>query len=484
MPDQAAGGWAALNDVEIVNSQRTTDYIKNFGLPVSISQGCWCTSIKDLLDCPPASGTTETEGYEYPSTDPAPWYSDGIPESGDFLGFLPIEFEGLGSTYTREVTPTINGGGVLGRLRAEPRTLTWRGLLFGRTCCAAEYGLRWLTSRLAAASGCAGCTGAQLDMLYCCVDVDVNESECAAGDAPPINPQMFSDAFRSFYKVGLVEGPRKLSDRVLGCTGCTQKRVSSEGRCAGCTGVDGIPCPGGACMIEVEFSLVAGNPYMFRDPVTVCEKKFIDAPCTDCDDPNLDQWKYVAPGEKCRNPLDCGQFANSSCLIDPDNPDCNPDDLPVIPEFTDPCGGCDPIDERVVCCNIDDSVYGEFFDGVLSVEIYSGDQVLRNVSINVFENPQERDCDDPVAIDRCHKCDSLKVRYVPKFSTLRIDGVNRRVELECPGSNIQPAEALTTSPFSFPVLNCNPYIITATTDCAFPVSEDATIRFIITPREN
>src|SRR5690242_19563402 len=140
MPDSKAGSFATLNGYEVVNTQRTIDYIRNFGLPISIDEDCWCPQIQTLAGCEPATG------YKFPSTDTAPWYDPAIPESGDFLGLLVTEFDGLGSTFTRQTFDTLNGGAVLGRLRPQARTLTWRGFLFGRTCCAAEYGLRWLTA--------------------------------------------------------------------------------------------------------------------------------------------------------------------------------------------------------------------------------------------------------------------------------------------------------------------------------------------------
>jgi len=465
----------ALNGTELINSQRTLDYIKNFEVPIQISCDCWCPCIQGLLAC-----KEPVAGYGYPSLDTAPWYSPSIPESGDFLGFLPIEFEGLDSTYTREVFDIINGGGVLGRLQAKPRTLTWRGFFFGRTACAAEYGFRWMTSRLAAAAGCAGCSGGELDLLYCCVEQYPSES-CASETAPAINDDMdSSDAFRAFYKVGLVDGPKKLDGgRTIGCTGCTQKTQSYPGS----THASGVPCPGGAVMLEAEFSVVAGNPFMYKDPVEVCETAFSSTPCGDCNDPTFDQWKKVGPGETCKDPRDCSQFADSSCLIDPENPDCNPDDLPVIPEFVDPCQGCDPIEERTVCCEISDASYGEFFDAAVTIEVYSGALPLRNITVRIFENPQRRACSDPAVLDNCNVCDVLRIRYVPPNSTLRVDGLNRRIEIECPGQEPRPAESLTITPFSFPILSCNPYLITASLDCAREIANDATFKVILHPRE-
>lgn len=475
MPDAKAGSWAALNGAEILNSQRTIAYINNFNLPIEVDQECWCPSILDLLGesgCTPSpTGTVDPDGYSFPSTDPAPWYDPAIPESGDFLGFLMTEFDGLGSTYTRSTFDILSGGAILGKLRAQARTLTWRGFMFGRTCCATEYGLRWLTAQLAGTGGCNDCNDNELDILYCCPEVtgNVPSPSCGArdpddparscetgellpsGDIPPFSQSAAEDAFRTFHKVGLFDGPTRGIVRALGCGSCEDS--------------------GGGCLMEFEFTLIAGNPFMHRDPVIVCPTMTF-TPCTTCTGQTQadgDFWKkltttvYPATEEDadiCEDKLAC-TASPADCNQDPS---CPIAELPTVPEFIDPCG-CEALFVTERCCHISNDVYGKFFEGVPQIEIYSGDKPLYNVTVKFYENPQERDCDDNDLFDICNLCDSLTVRYIPEDSCLTIDGLTKRVSITCPGNNIQPAENLLVSNFRWPVLSCIDYIVKIEADC-------------------
>lgn len=481
MPDSKAGTWAALNGSEFTNAQRTIDYIHNFNLPIAIDEDCWCPSIEELLeDC-----DIPVTGYTFPSVDPAPWYDSAIPESGDFLGFLTTEFEGLGSTYTRSTFETLQGGAVLGRLRAQARTLTWRGYLFGRTCCAAEYGLRWLTAQLSDAGGCGGCDGAELDILICCPeatgsvpnnttcnvqDVTSCSSNQSVGMAPPLGQlRENQDAFRTFFRTGLIDGPRQLSTRTLGCGGDCE---------------DG---PG--CLIEVEFSIIAGNPFMHKDKEQVCQTTFPS--CDDECDPNDPTWIKIATtaypataadGEECLDSLDCSVLDNSvNCIADPN---CPTADLPTIPEFEDPCG-CEGFFTTRICCEISNDIYGQFFEGVASIDVFSGStEPLRNVVVSFYENPQERDCTDTALFQSdCFRCAKVNIRYIPPQTTLTVDGLTKRITAKCIGRDPVPAESLTVSPFAWPVLKCISYIVTIEADCSFPISADASATVCVTPRE-
>lgn len=468
MPDQKAGSWASLDGAEIVNTQRTIAYINNFNLPIKIDADCWCPTLQDILrPCESATGAGPDGAYEFPSTDPAPWYDAAIPESGDFLGFLTTEFEGLGSTFARNRFDTLSGGAILGKLRPQARELRWQGYLFGRTCCAAEYGLRWLTAELAGGV-CDDCTDKDLDILLCCPSITGTTPEVTCGTRPPGDPQLdcetgeplgnptppFSqsaatDAFRTFKRAGLLEGPIKNQTREIGC-----------GNCEG----------GSGCMIEAEFTLIAGNPYMHKEPVCVCDELF--PACTGCADPNdADRsfWNKVATkaypanledAALCTGALECTVSADD-CVVDPD---CPVSELPEIPGFDDPCG-CDSIFTTENCCFVSNDIYGQFFEGVPTISVFSGDKPLRNVTIRIYENPQGRTCDDKEMFDVCNLCDELTIRYIPANATLTIDGVSKRVSVECPGDNVQPGESLMASNFRWPVFKCIDYIVKIGADC-------------------
>lgn len=467
MPDAKAGSWAAIGGQEIVNSQRTIAYIKNFGFPLTVDEDCWCPNIQELLDC---EGTAPVTGYHFPSQDQAPWYDPAIPESGDFLGFLMTEFEGLGSTYTRPAFESLSGGALLGRLRPQARILHWTGFLIGRTCCAAEYGIRWLTARLADAGGCDGCEGSDLDILLCCPEVtggtEPTNVRCGPLNTPSLGIMEKKDAFRTFYNVGLIGGPERTgNERQIGCGHCDQE-------------------PG--CLIEAEFSIICGNPFMHKDPVQVCSENF--PACGVCPgDADTGFWQKInttaypastTDAEGCSNLLEC-LTEPEDCINDPN---CPLPALPTIPGFEDPCG-CTPYNTTEICCEVSNDIYGQFFEGVPQIKIFSGNEDLHNVSVKFYENPQERTCDDTDMFDICNLCDEVTIRFIPKFSTLTLDGLTKQINIECPGNNINPAESLVSSVFKWPTFKCIDYIVKISADCNFPVASNATGTICVIPRE-
>lgn len=465
MPESPFGSAAFLNGEEIVNDARTLAYLEaGFGPKrLSVHGGCACPRIRELIEC-------GSSPYTSPAADPAPWYDSSVPESADFAGFLMTEFEGMGSTYTRASTEKITGGAVLGRLRPQPRTMTWKGLLFGRSDCAVRYGLSWMTANLKGAD-CA-CTGEELDILVCCPELIAtppvtgcdNLAPIARPDACP--PFTQPDAFRLLKNVGLLSGPTILSQRRIGSCG---------GNCSGssCTGDDDT------VMLEIEFSLLAGNPYMFGCPVCLCaEEPF---PINDDEDCALDpRWVKVLDGgstegcgrETCVLGVDCAHTDEFGCGIAV---------LPDIPPYHDKCF-CDPLDPVSFCCSIPQDAFGQFFEGAPVIEIYSGSKSMRSTTIRFFANPRGLDCCD-VAEDPCLECDSLQISFIPADSTMLIDGTTRTVTITCPGSTVSiPADNLTVTPFAWPILSCVDYCICVETEGG-QVATNAWVTISVVPRE-
>lgn len=469
MPESAAGSAAFLGGEEIVNDARTLAYLNaGYGHPsLRITGGCSCPNIQELIECGSAPYTT-------PMSDPAPWFDSSVPESADFAGFLVTEFEGLGSTYTRTNVDKITGGAILGRLRPAARTLTWRGYLFGRSDCAVQYGLKWLTANLRG-TNCV-CGGEDLDLLYCCPEVSgvapsgsIPVSGSTPGcftniERPPACPPFAQpNAFRTLKNVGLIDGPKILDQRRIGCS-------------SGC-GV-GNTCDGDTLLMHVEFSLLAGNPYLFGCPVCLCaSQKFPVATGADC----AGVWIKVADPN---NPgIDCGE---ADC---PPAADCSQDSqdvcptaaLPVIPAFVDKCF-CDVMVPVQACCPISADSFGQFFEGAPVIEIYSGSNIMRSTTIRFFENLVGADCCS-IAQDPCVQCDTLKIRFIPKNSTLTVDGTTRTITLLCPGMTTPvAAEHLTVTPFSWPILECIDFCICTETEGG-TVAADATVSVSIVPRE-
>lgn len=449
--DSVAGAWAAIEGSEIVNAARTTAYLRaGYGPPnLKVEGECDCPEdrLRLLVGCDDAP-------YSTPTDDAAPWYDPAIPESADFAGFYPTSFEGLESTYTREVTEVMTGGGggVLGRLRVKPRTMTWKGLLFGRTCCSVAYGLRWLTSVLRQSRCGAECGGERVDLLVCCPPALSDPADCGCGDLPGVGIPADDDTFRTLYNVGLVEGPLVKSQR------------SARGQC-GCSAI-----------MEIEFSLVAGNPRLYRQPVLLADAVPFGATGT------CPEWVVVASPADCPPPAPgvftplCDQTP-AAIVTDPA---CPHPSLPPVFVADESCF-CDPFTPLNLCTPVPASTYGLDFQGAPVFSVYSGSDALRSTTIRLVENPLGLDC-DVVSADACNYCDFITIRYIPAHSTLTIDGVNRRVTITTPGGDVQPGEQFMVGNYSWPVLECIDYCVCATVD-DFTAAADATFSMSVFPQE-
>lgn len=469
MPDSSAGTVAFLNGGEIVNDGRTIAYLENGFGPgaVRIDGGCVCPNIRELIDCGGAP-------YKAPALDPAPWYDSSIPESADFAGFLTHEFTGLGSTYTRQKTDKISGGAILGRLRPQARTLVWKGYLFGKSECAVQYGLQWLTSNLVG-TGC-DCGGEDLDIMICCPDL-ISTPPVSGCDGSaihrPLNCPPFDqpDAFRTIKNVGLIDGPKILSQRKVGCC--------STAGCSSCGGESSL-------IIEVEFSLICGNPYLYGCEVCLgANQPFPVVDETNC------QWRKITPAEQAAilaERLTRGDTNTIICPADTCNPQpdctvdpfCNTATLPPSPTFLDKCF-CDPLVPTEICFSVPSNSFSAFFDGVPVIEIFSGDRPMRATTIRFFQNPKDLPC-CTVGADPCLNCASMQIRYIPASSTMVIDGQTRQVTIQCPGATVPEIADHLVGTFAWPVLSCMDFCICIETE-GIAISPSANVSVTVVPRE-
>jgi hypothetical protein len=193
-----AQAWAYWDGVELFNSLRTTEYIRN-GLAGGrvTAQQCACD---ESLSVNP-DGDVET--YVSPAADPAPWYDPDDPASGEFLGFL-VQIGGLGATLSRTAHPRSSGrgGASLSRLRPKERTLTVTGHLVAATSRGQDYGMRWLASRLSTSLSCDFCDLATME---------VQLAEPAEGQDP-------SEVRWTLRDVGVLEGPTYQDEGQQSCT--------------------------------------------------------------------------------------------------------------------------------------------------------------------------------------------------------------------------------------------------------------------------
>jgi len=165
--------------------------------------------------------------YRTPELDNAPWYDPSFSESKDAAGIYVTDIGGLESFGSREVVPTAFGSTV-SRVNPLPKTLTISAVLVGKTCCATQYLLRWLTARLQEKSCLDGSDTSSLSLYDCCVDT--------AG----LSQEQVEQYLCGLYQVKTVAFPSV--DEKLGTC------------CDDCTG----------STLSVSWTFVVGNPRIYK----------------------------------------------------------------------------------------------------------------------------------------------------------------------------------------------------------------------------
>ena len=446
----AMSSYMALCGNEIVNAARLKAYVDNGIKPYGFDiQPRGCDGLDAILPC--VDSDPPLGGYQLPDLDLAPWYDAAAPESANFAGLLVTEVN-ISAPYSRTTTPNIGQGQTLGRLKIQGRTIVIRGWLIGKTCCATQYGLKWLTSALGG-QPCPGgnCGGCSMEFLDCCPAIGTQEGDCLTTDAGVyVRPaagteyQRAEDFFRRMNGVGTIDGPNVLSSKGSNC-GC------------GCS-----------ALLEVEFTLASSSPYFNSFGTAVLTDQLAALPCgdEDCDI----TWVKVAEGDPCPTEDPECPVADD-CLEDPLCP------LPALPpEFkipTNPCA-CSPLTSTRLC--VSSQPIKEWGSSTLNIDVFSGSQQLRNLAIRLWQKPYDIPCDDPY-FDDCAACSTLLISYIPPNSHFILSGETRTVTIECQG-NVRNASQNVTNvdgqPFDWPDLTCFTACICVDFDCG-STAADATI---------
>lgn len=395
---------------EIANNCATVAYAQGGFSTVEVHNCGCCTALPDAL------GTK----FSTPAGDNQPWIDASEPDSADFAGLLITDITGLDTApFSRTVIDVSTGGAVLGRGRYEARTIVVTGVLIGATCCAVDYGLRWLASALRGScdttNATSRCAGDDLTFFTCCPEVCEDAPGFVSAEA------CFAPYKRTLHRVALTDGPVVLSKQGTGC-GCCES------------------CP----VMVIQFTLVAGEPYAYSDPKTIAEGVALVPMESDCP-----VWVKVGPGDACAQTDPC--TATPDCTLDPNCP--QPAKPPSIPIVFNPCS-CTPLEQSTVCANIPASTISQNAEGVPIIEVFAGTTALRNVVITIYTNPQLLGAAD---LDPCSACSQMTVAYVPPSATLTLDGTTRKATITCPGERPVPANSVVgggSKPFTWPVFDC------------------------------
>ena len=387
-------GYLELAGTEIVSTERARAYAAGLGI----------TSVR-CEPCPNLPAVLGDKPYTLPQQDNAPWYDPAVPASREFAGVVGLDVAGADGTGQRTPTDLLGDGAAIGPLRRARRELTWRVALLASTDCGLSYGLSWLASALrGGACDTGGCRGDKLCVFAC----------CPTGDG--------TNQLRHLYHVGLLDAPTvKTVYQIAGATSS----------CA--TGAT----KGGSHIAEVEFSIVAGIPYWYRDPVPIAGS-------------DITSGGDAGPGDDS----DCQPEAD--CLFDPTCPAPGPPPTPPIP--TDPCYPTGAFPARREVVTVPAGRVPAWSETVPIVQVNTGRGVLRRLTVRFYTNPAGKPCGD--ALDPCLACAEMSIPYLPAGTLLTVDGRTRRAYVDCSGGAGPEAlaEPVLYGPagglFTWPVFGC------------------------------
>jgi hypothetical protein len=232
----------------IINPQMTVDYLtvagpaQDYPLDVQLETASPCDAAYRKDD-----GTYQR--FVAPDVDPAPWYdatmgANDVNASAQFLGLIISNVEGLeDSTAAREMTPRAVGvgGGSLGPLRMNGRTMKFTATMYATSCRGMDYGMRWLSNTLRGRP-CSADDTCTLQVWTGCPDVSnlVRAPE---------------DVQWVLHDVALTDGPKVTTAPLEGYGGSLNCYVR-----------------------EVEWTLASEHPYLFKCPADAVAYSALSSP--------------------------------------------------------------------------------------------------------------------------------------------------------------------------------------------------------------
>ncbi|MET9322006.1 hypothetical protein ABZX75_17695 [Streptomyces sp. NPDC003038] len=405
--------YADLGCAEVINSVRAAAYASAYCLPVECDA---CPDLPDVLGHPP---------YTDPVTDDAPWYDPLVPESADVLGYMGLDAVGFrSSTIGRDPVQLVGDGAALGVARRSHRQIVYTLLLIVRDECALAYGLEWLAVALEGADCGGSCSGDTLTTYAC----------CPTGDG--------SYERRYLYDVALLEGPS----------------------------VTAVEYLSDAILAKVTFTLAAGKPWVFREPLT-----------------STTAWHNLAAGASVVvDPDDVHELCVETvdCLEDPD---CPPPLLPTRPPSpVDDCYPTGPATFRRTLISIPPEDMYQWLETVPVLELETGSSALRRLVVRFWANPTGGSCTE--SPDPCGFCGVIQIPYLPAGAVLRVDGRVQRAEVEC---SPLPGSYATSTPivygpqgraFEWPAFDCPSGLCIEILSTAATTAPDSRARVLLAAR--
>lgn len=432
-------GWMQYNGVEIVNSQRTATYVKNYGVAAVACSGC--------------NGATSGVRYSDPVTDNAPWLDPAVPWSKDFLGFFGITVGGVTvGTGSRTPLAKVGDGAVMGQLRHAHREINAHAMGFALSEQGMSWGQTWLSGILQAGSSIpacntASCNGVPVNLLAWCPNCADDPVACAAAN-------------RTLFQGALMQGP-DFTNKV---------RI-------------GMDCGRGRpWMWDSDFLIGTGRPYAFQDPITVATQAPLIVPtvwpcggwqqhtpgsgtCTlpDCSTTLFGQCMVWTPvsNAACNDPCD---VLGGDCLLN--DPLCPSPVAPVAPvEPNDPCVCLVSMSPVTTMTTITAGTLPRTAAFVPLLQVNAGTVPaagapaacdLRRILLRFYRASAGEVC-TYANLSTCDVAGEIGIPYLPKGSVLTIDGRQQTATVVCADGRVETPVLFTSDgPMAqWPVLGCS-----------------------------
>lgn len=435
-------GYLDFAGTEIINTARAVAYARGAGLPVRCQE---CTTLHLALG---------DEPYVAPNVDTAPWYDASVPESGQFLGVMGMSVSGLSSsTITRTPVSLVGDGSAIGAARRAHREIAFTVALIARGQRGLSYGIEWLAAALQGAScGATGvCDGGEMCMFSACPTETIADTECPTGDATEIITEdpdgTLGDAeLRHLFDTAVLEGAALGEVRYLS---------------------------GGFLWADATFTVVAGKPWIFREPVMT-----------------LTDWVPLGT-QAIVGPLDPDAVYDECETAEPclDDPTCPTPAMPPRPPIpADPCyeGGAALFRRALI--EIDPISPPDWLEMVPIIEVSTGSAEMRRLIIRFWTNDSSQPCSS--LSDPCNACLDVSVSYLPAGALLTIDGRVQRAQVGCPQGD---QGYVTTTPyifgtagqtFAWPVFSCPTGLCVEVLSLASATAGNAQARVRMVPRSD
>lgn len=216
----------------------------------------------------------------------------------------------------------------------------------------------------------------------------------------------------------------------------------------------------GAYTATITFTLRAGNPAWFSQPVTLIDTRHPDQYPPAAVRDVIPNYRIDAVAA-CPAPTDCLAASPYLAAKGPWGDEPFPGSNPVDPLWRDPGWPVTPFNARRAVYASPGDITPEWLEKVPVIEFYSGRSDMHRVTIRFYENPRNK----PVQVlDPCDAVNEITLPWVPNRTKVRLDGRTRSVEVKCPDGATVSSDVVLYGPLGrlleWPVFDCGmPMII-------------------------